>query len=283
MMMLHTAVIWYSHTSCIPFLLYVTSLQDEDSSDDDESASSATDEDSSDNDDDDEEESEWGSDSDSSSSSEEEDGAYAELKGRARWLKKNTVVKEKVVKNKEERGRIRADQKAATRAKAVEASSATKSIIPAENLTIAVLNKKVKEIAASRGRRGTDNRQVLRELEALYRLSLEFGPRVEIPILMHVITAQFDLQRTLDDFMETKNWKSCASYLARIAAVLEEGYKLGVEQVEEVDIILANAGNSGKKMKAAAKAADGAMAAVAADEKLMNPHTVGWCSCDAFF
>ena len=178
------------------------------------------------------------------------------------------------MKNKEERGRLRAEQKAATQAKAVEAATATKSIIPQENLTIAVLNKKVKEIAASRGRRGTDNRQVLRELEALYRLSLEFGPRVEIPILMHVITAQFDLQRTLDDYMETKNWKSCASYLARIASVLEDGYTLGVEQMEEVDLILGNAGKSGNKMKAAAKAADGAMAAVAADEKLVNPHTV---------
>lgn len=178
------------------------------------------------------------------------------------------------MKNKEERGRLRAEAKAATQAKAVEASSATKSIIPKEVLTIAVLNKKVKEIAASRGRRGTDNRQVLRELEALHRLSLEFGPRVEIPILMYVITAQFDLQRTLDDYMETKNWKSCASYLARIASALEDGYKLGVEQIEDVDLILANTGSSGKKMKAAAKAADGAMAAVAADEKLVNPHTV---------
>jgi hypothetical protein len=249
--------------------LYHNHISQDDSDDDDDSASSATDEDSSD----DSDVSDWGSSSESSSE-EEEEGEYAELKGRARWLKKNTVVKEKVVKDKEERGRIKREQREATQAKAVEAAAATKSIIPVETLTIAALNKKVKEIAASRGRRGTDNRQVLRELEALYRLSLEFGPRVEIPILMHVITAQFDLQRTLDDYMETKNWKSCASYLARIAAVLEEGYKLGVEEVEDVDMILGGAGKAGNKMKAAAKAADGAMAAVAADEKLVNPHTV---------
>lgn len=262
----------WNYASRLLTYIYLFLLQDE--SDDESSAGgSATDEDSTDNDDD---ESEWGSDSESSSSSDGEGGAYAELKGRARWLKKNTVVKEKVVKNKEERGRLRAEQRAATQAKAVEAATATKSIIPQETLTIAVLNKKVKEIAASRGRRGTDNRQVLRELEALYRLSLEFGPRVEIPILMHVITAQFDLQRTLDDYMETKNWKSCASYFARIASVLEDGYTLGVEQIEEVDMILGNTGKSGNKMKAAAKAADGAMAAVAADEKLVNPHTVSW-------
>lgn len=179
-----------------------------------------------------------------------------------------------MVKDKEARGRMRAEAKAASTAKAVEASTATKSIIPEASLTIAMLNRKVKEIAASRGRRGTDNRQVLRELEGLSRLSLKFGPRVEIPILMHVITAQFDLQRTLDDYMETKNWKSCASYLDRIASVLDDGYTLGVEQVEEGDLILGNAGTTEKKMKAAAKAAEGAMAAVAADETLVNPHTV---------
>jgi hypothetical protein len=172
---------------------------------------------------------------------------------------------------------MRADAKAAsTAAKAVEMSTtATKSIIPEASLTIAVLQRKVKEIAASRGRRGTDNRQVLRELEALSRLSLKFGsPRVEIPIVMHVITAQFDLQRTLDDYMDTKNWKSCAVYLERIASVLDDGYTLGVEHVEEGDLIIQNVGTAGKKMKAAAKASEGAMAAVAADEKLINPHTV---------
>jgi translation initiation factor 3 subunit C len=169
---------------------------------------------------------------------------------------------------------MRAEAKAASTAKAVEASTATKSIIPEASLTIAVIQRKVKEIAASRGRRGTDNRQVLRELEALSRLSLKFGSRVEIPILMHVITAQFDLQRTLDDYMDTKNWKSCAVYLERIASVLDDGYTLGVEQVEEGDLIIQNVGTTGKKMKAAAKSAEGAMAAVAADEKLVNPHTV---------
>lgn len=132
----------------------------------------------------------------------------------------------------------------------------------------------MKELVASRGRRGTDMRQVLRQLEALAKLSHDFGPRVEIPILMNVITAQFDLQRTMDDYMPPKTWKVCADYLSRITdCLVDDGYKLGQATVEESDMLLIGGGTGKKKMKAAAAAADGAMAAVAADEKLINPHT----------
>ena len=230
-------------------------------------------------------ESDWGSDSSSSSSSDEE-GGMSELKGRARWLKKTTAVTTKIVKNKDERAKLRAEAKAAAQAaaSAAEAVTATKSILPEENLTPSILNRKVKELAALRGRRSKDNRQLLRELEALYRLSLRFGPRIEVPILMYVVSAQFGLQRTMDDYLDTPTWKACAAYLQRIANVLDEGYTLGVETLDESDILMGGAGMGGgdagggasNKMKAAASGTEGgggAMAAVAADEKLVNPHT----------
>ena len=48
-----------------------------------------------------------------------------------------------------------------------EAIRAPKSVIPMEGLTAALLNKKVKEIASSRGRRGTDSRMLVRQFEGL--------------------------------------------------------------------------------------------------------------------
>lgn len=225
----------------------------------------------SDNDEEDSEsEEEWGSDSDSSSDSNDDAGnPYAQLKGRSLWLKKNTVGKEKTTKKKEQKkDDAHTKAMAAAAAKAAEdAMAATKSVLPEEGLTISSLNRKVKQLTAQRGRRGKDNRQILRELEALWRLSLRFGPRVEIPICMHVISAQFGLQRTIDDFMDTPTWKACASYLQRIASVLDDGYTLGVDQIDETDLV------TNKKMKAAANATEGVVAAMAADEKLVNPHT----------
>ena len=145
-----------------------------------------------------------------------------------------------------------------------EAIRAPKSVVPEANLTPSILNRKVKEIASQRGRRGTDSRQILRQLEGLSRLSMKFGPRVEVPILMYVVSAQFGLQRTMDDFMDTATWTSCANYLQRISHVLvEEGYKLGVETIDEADLVLGGIGGkaTGKLKAAAISSEDGALAA----------------------
>lgn len=257
--------------------LYIDNTSSQQDDDSDESGSDSDDS------------SEWGSSSSSSSSSSDSSAAggagQTQPKGRAFWLKKTTVVKEKVEKDKEKRGeeRKRAKEEAA-RAKAIaEAASvtSTKTFLPEESLTPSLINKKTLEVVSSRGRKGTDNRVLLRQLEALSRLAVRFGPRVEIPVLMHVITAQFDLQRTIDDFMETSSWRACAGYLSRIGSILDDekaGWKMGALTAEDGDIandlmISAAVGKAGK-MKATGKGGQGAMSAMAAEEQLINPHTV---------
>jgi translation initiation factor 3 subunit C len=194
-------------------------------------------------------------------------------------LKKNTTVTKREKKNQdpsEKVAKVSEKKESAVSSKDNEAIRAPKSVIPEEGLTPSLLNRKVKEIASQRGRRGTDPRQLLYQLEGLSRLATQFGPRVEVPILMYVISAQFGLQRTMDDYMETATWRSCASYLSRISdAIVDEEYRLGVETQDEADLVLGGRKNA-NKMKAAASAsdsADGAMAAVAAEQKLINPHS----------
>lgn len=241
----------------------------------------------SDGDSDSSDEDEWASDSSSDSSEDEDEAGVGELKGRARWLKQTVVVKEKVVKDKEGRGKDRkAAKEEAVLAKAVaEAISptSTKTFIPEENLTPSVIKKKTLEVVSSRGRKGADSSLILRQLEALSRLAVRFGPRVEIPVLMHVITAQFDLQRTIDDYMKTPAWNSCAGYLGRIGAILDDdeaGWMVGSLADDDgttANDLMINAaiGKKGGKMKKAAAGGgkEGAMSAVAAEEKLINPHT----------
>jgi translation initiation factor 3 subunit C len=259
---------------------------DSDSSDSSSSSSSDSDSDSdsdasSSSDDSDD----WASSSSSSSSSDSdaEGGAYSQLKGRARWLKKNTVVKEKVVKDKEGRGKARAEAKAAAAAaraaEALAAEEAKEADVSEETMTVAVLERKCKEIISSRGRRGTDNKIVLKKLEALAKVATRFGPRVEVPMLMHVITAQFDLIRSLDDCMDTQTWKSCATYLNKVASILEDGdtkYRLDLPLPDENDLMIGNMiGSTENKMKDAAGARGdiGAVDMVAAEKKSINPHT----------
>lgn len=195
----------------------------------------------------------WSS-ADSSSSDSSSDQVFSQLKGRDRWLKKTVVTKEKVVKDKEGRGRARAEARAAAAAARADAakeaslsSLTTKSIIPEQDLTASTLNHHVRDLISSRGRRGTDAKHLLRQLEALVRLSIRFGAKMEVPLLMHVITARFDLVKNLDDVMSTKDWKSAVLDLSRLVALLEgEGeenkdigapkvqYKLGMASREDI-------------------------------------------------
>lgn len=64
-----------------------------------------------------------------------------------------------------------------------------------ENITEEVLDKKINELVASRGRKNTDPREVLRKLEVLSKSARPLGARKEIPVLMHLISAMFDSQR----------------------------------------------------------------------------------------
>lgn len=257
-----------------PFLtqssLYVQSKsQDSDSDDDDDG--------------DDDSVVDWDADDSSSSSSDDDAEGLGDLKGRAKWLKKVPAAsnKKKDKRASEDPDKAKPADIAAASAKKEsqvisrdhDAIMAPKSVIPEQGLTAALVNKKVQEITNQRGRRGTDSKQLLRQLEGLSRMSIKYGPRVEIPILMHVVSAQFGLQRTIDDYMDTATWRSCSTYLERISEVIvDDGYRLCVQTIDEADLLGGTAKNA-NLMKAAAAGADGAMAAVAADEKLINPHT----------
>lgn len=228
----------------------------------------------------------WDNDSSSSdSSSDSEADGVSELKGRARWLKRTVEVKKKVVKNKELRSEARKLAKEeAEKLKAAEGEAAKEKALKEEDLTPSLVMKKSLEIVSSRGRKGSDPKVLLAQLQELSKLAEKFGPRVEIPVLMHVITAQFDMQRTIDDYMETPMWRSCAGYIERIGSILGngEGWQIGPMTEEEEEIasdmmmstMMVGKNKGGAKMKGMAGGVEGAMTAMAAEEKLINPHTV---------
>lgn len=104
---------------------------------------------------------------------------------------------------------------------------------------------------------------------------------------MHLITSQFDLQRTMDDFMEVDSWRVCARHLNRIASILGDRNKnwiLGVLAGDEVtnEMILIAATSKGNmfsgdksKLKAAAggNLEGGAVDIIGKEQELINPHT----------
>merc|ERR1719409_538065 len=105
----------------------------------------------------------WASSSDESESSSSEDEDTGELKGRARWLKR-TVTTTKRVK-KERVIEVKKDKKGLVSSLRLDAIQ-----------TGADFDKKLTEVMAARGRKGTDPRDLKQALEVLAKAAQEkFG------------------------------------------------------------------------------------------------------------
>lgn len=171
-------------------------------------------------------------DDESSSSDESEDDGRKELKGRARWLKK---VPAAVDANKKSDNQKKRDERAISGIKKKEymEPSARKPVntYVEVKLTEEELDRKVVELIAMRGKKNTDPREVMRQLEVLTKGARLHGPRKEIPVLMHLISNMLDSQRSIDDYLEHQQWRTCYRSLFRVVTLMEANKKLSFAAV----------------------------------------------------
>ena len=196
--------------------------------------------------DDSEEDSLFGNDSDSDSDSDSSsDDGRPELKGRARWLKKTPDSNANAAKDAKKEAKKSAVSKTSKVAKKdagerdAAATARQRALWGAMAMTEEELEKKVLELAASRGRKNTDMRDVLRQLEMLTKAARPHGASKEIPVLMHLISSMVDSVRSIDDYMDLQQWRSCYRALNRVLVLLEENqhFQLGVVGSEDVSEI----------------------------------------------
>ena len=196
-------------------------------------------------------------DSDSDESSSDEDEAAGEgkpvLVGRAKWLKKTVVAKKKTFDDEddgpqeetaedraqreaeEERRRKKREQELIDKMNA--AAQRSKAEMLDQNMTEEVLTAKVNEIVASRGKKGTNTKEMNRKLEVLAKISQVFGPFKEIPVLMHLISSSFDSNKLIDDYLDLQTWRSSYRYLARIVRILEENKHIVLSVLPNEDMM----------------------------------------------
>lgn len=155
------------------------------------------------------------------------------MKGRAKWLKKlpdSTAAKD-VKKD------VKKVQKVSKKKEYLDVPSSKKSTWALdEQMTAEALDKRVAELVASRGKKNTDTREVLRQMELLTKIARLHGPRKEIPVQMHLVSAMYDAHRSIDDYMGLQQWRTCFRSLMRIMTLLEENEKLvlGTLQTDEL-------------------------------------------------
>ena len=162
----------------------------------------------------------WASSSDESESSSSEDEDTGELKGRARWLKRTVTTTKRVKKE-------RVIEKKKEKKVEVEVKKDKKGLVTSLRLdsiqTGADFDKKLTEVMAARGRKGTDPRGLKQALEVLAKAAQEkFGFHRELQCCMHLIASHFDSNRTIDDYMDVPTWRACHGQLSKACSILEQ-------------------------------------------------------------
>ena len=151
------------------------------------------------------------------------------MAGRAKWLKKTVVTSKKTKAAKKPR-------EAQAKPKAITEKRTQQVKIIEENMTEELLDKKLQDLLATRGRKGTDPKSIVYQLEVLAKVSRFYGAKKEIPVLMHLISAMFDGNRAIDEYMDPQSWRTCRNCMMRIVNLLDENKHIILGLVSADDI-----------------------------------------------
>ena len=102
---------------------------------------------------------------------------------------------------------------------------------PKDKITYEMVEKKLKEIITSRGKKGTDRHE---NVEALvYLAEVSKCAAQEIEVLIMLISAQFDISGSMSTHMPIPIWKRCVNNLLRVRQLLARNKQISLTENAE--------------------------------------------------
>ncbi|CAH1233219.1 EIF3C [Branchiostoma lanceolatum] len=197
----------------------------------------------------------WPSDSDSESSdSSEPEGGYTNMA--AKFLKKTTAAEEaaKAARKQEKKERKAREQRREEEERELEEGEWTevqrgapmamekpKMFAKGTEINHAVVLKKLNEILAARGKKGTDRSEQIMLLGELRRISEEnnLGLGMTVKILFNIVASIFDYNPNIATCMKDEMWAKCITYITETMDILIDNTNIfvGANVLEESEAI----------------------------------------------
>ena len=111
------------------------------------------------------------------------------------------------------------------------------------------VNAKLREVIAARGRKGTDRAEQVEQLTYLAKVAKT--PAQKLEVLVHVVSAQFDVSQSLHAHVPVPVWRKCVENLMAMLDLLAAHANLVLEEPTEASVSAAADEEEGETSKGA--------------------------------